>query len=705
MSWRRASTDFLFATALAVLLWFAYRPSFAGGFVLDDTVSIVDNPSIRTLWPITSPPVGGPTGGRPVANFTLALNYAVGGEAPPGYRLANLGLHWAAALVLFALARRTLLLPVVRPRFGSVATPLAAMAALWWALHPVQTNAVAYIAQRTELLMAFFYLLTLYCFVRGATGSPRIWHPLAVACCTLGMGSKEVMVTAPVLVWLFDRVFLAGGWRDALRQRRRLYLGLAASWLVLVGLMATSELTKRGAGFGVAVAPLDYLLTETRVVLRYVGLGAWPQPLIFDHGWEFAGSLREVWPHALGLAALCAVTLSALRRSPATAFAGVWFLVVLLPTSSFVPVGEQPMAESRLYLPLASLAVLLGAGAFAVFGRKTWLPLGIGLVALSVVAGHRTRVYGDPLGLWTDTVEKKPGNARAYRWLGDLLFMAGRVDEAIAALQTAVRLKPDYVDSHCNLGPYLTAAGRADEALVSLATALRLKPDYPQAYYNLGNAQVARRDLAAAEAAFDRALQLAPDHAKAHNNLAILLGTAGRFEAAISHYQAALTLNPRFAEARHNLGVAHAALGEKLAAAGRHADAVKQFEAGVNVAPSVPEAWGRLAQALLLAGRVADAISTAQQAAALHPRSAALHLALGNILLSASRPAEAAASYTTALQLAPDDPEAHNNFGVLHLRLGRPDVAREHFLTALRLRPDYAEARENLHLVAASPAR
>jgi tetratricopeptide (TPR) repeat protein len=704
MSWRRASTDLLLAAALAALLWFVYRPSLSGGFVLDDAISISDNPSVRSLWPITAPPAGGPTGGRPVANFTFALNYAVGSETPLGYRLGNLALHWMTTLVLFAVTRRTLLLPKLRPRFATVATPVAAIAAAWWAVHPVQASAVAYIAQRTELLMAFFYLLTLFCFLRGTTERPRFWHPLAVLCCILGMGSKESMVTAPLLVLVFDRVFVSEGWMAALRRRRGLYLGLAGSWLVLGALMATSHLTKRGAGFGVAVPPLDYLLTETRVVLRYLGLGAWPNPLIFDHGWEFLRSLREAWPHALALAALWTATLWALRRRPLLAMDGAWFLVILLPTSSFVPVGEQPMAESRLYLPLASIAVLLGAGACALAGRRAWWPLVLATLALRTIAHQRARIHGDAFALWRDTVAKKPDNARAHRWLGDLSFLAGRVEDAIAALKTAVRLKPDYIDSHSNLGSYLTTTGRPDEALAPLAVALHLKPDYPQAYYNLGNAHAARRDDASAIGAYERALQLAPTHAKAHNNLANLLLRAGRPTEAVSHYHAALELNPGLGEARQNLGLAHRALGERFEATGMPAEAVAQFEQAVKFTPAIAEAWAQLAQALLAAGRAADALALAQEAVTRHPQSSAVHLAQANILLATSRLAAAAASYAVALRLSPTDPEILNNFGVLHLRLGQHAAAREHFLAALRLRPDYADAQTNLKLIPVAPA-
>ncbi len=653
------------AAALIVLAGFlAYANSFHGALILDDSVSITLNPSIRQLWPWTSPPVGGPTGGRPVANFTFMLNYAMSGTEVWSYHVTNLVVHLLAGLALFGVVRRTLLRPPLRAQFGDFAAPLAAAAALLWVVHPVQTAAVDYISQRTELLMGLFYLLTLYCFIRSTEGRPRLWQPLALAACTLGMASKEVMATAPVLVALYDRTFVAGSFRAVWRERGRFHLALAATWVLLAWLMATSNLTDRGAGFGINVSPLDYAFTEMRIVPRYLGLTLWPHPLVFDYGWAFAHSIAEVWASAVVLGGIVAAVLWALIRRPMAGFLGAWFLVILLPTSSFVPVSEQPMAESRLYLPLAAIMVALVVGMFAWTRQRSW-PTLIALAAVGIgLTLHRNRDYRDGLSIWSDTIAKMPRNPRAHRTLADHLLQEGRSTEAIASYQTAIQLKPDYTEAH----------------------------------YNLGNAYLSRRDFTTALVHLENALRLKPTHAKAHVSLGNALLDLQRPREAIVHYEAALRVIPNFFEARKNLSAAQNRLGASELEAGRIAEAQAAFRTAAQLDPESSDAWHNLSLTLMQQNQIPEAIAAAEISIKTGPNSPTNFIHYGNLLFQANRIADAAASYENALRLDAGNAEAHNNLGVILLRAQRRAEAREHFLAALRLKPDYADARDNLTL-------
>ncbi len=207
---------------IAAGIW-AYHSSFQGPFIFDDVHSIPLNPYIRHLWPIRevlTAPRNCSVNGRPTVCLTLALNYAWSGLNVWGYHAFNLAVHLLSALVLFGILRRTLDGEKLRDQFGGAAVGLAAAIALLWEIHPLQTESVTYIVQRTELLMGLFLLLTLYCTLRGACSvRPGAWYLAAVAACAFGMGSKEVMVSAPLLVLLYDRVFLASSFRE-LWQRR-----------------------------------------------------------------------------------------------------------------------------------------------------------------------------------------------------------------------------------------------------------------------------------------------------------------------------------------------------------------------------------------------------------------------------------------------------------------------------------------------------
>jgi len=385
-----ASGALLVAGTIAV-----YGRTFSVPLLLDDVAWIKDNTSIRKLWPlwpVLAPPSGTAIAGRPLLNLSFALNYAAGGMAVAGYHRVNLLIHVLAGLTLFGLVRRTLQRPVLAARFGPAATALALAVSAIWAWHPVQTESVTYLAQRAESLMGLFYLLTLYCFVRGAEtdarGVRRIWFSLSVLACLAGVGTKEVIVTAPFMVLLYDRTFISGGFAVAWRRHRSLYLALAATWLPLGCLMI--GLFSRGEGFAQEATAWSYGLTECRVVVKYLLLALWPRPLVFDYGRYAAPRLSEVAPYVLVLASLLTAMFVALRRWPAAGFAVCWFFLILAPASSVIPVIMQPMAESRLYLPMAGVAALAVLGIFSVAGSRS-LPRATARTSALVIMPSRWR--------------------------------------------------------------------------------------------------------------------------------------------------------------------------------------------------------------------------------------------------------------------------------------------------------------------------
>jgi hypothetical protein len=221
--------------AIVAAAFAAYHNILSLPFVFDDNIVVVDNTTIRDLRALGTilgtPHDGSGAAGRPLLNLSFALNYAVGGLDVTGYHVVNLLLHTSSALLLFALVRRTLLLPVLRSKFGAQAFPLALTVAVLWAAHPLNTESVTCIAQRTELLVAFFYLLTLYALVRSVDAvTPNRWHMVAVVSCLLGMASKEVMATFPLVALLYDRTFLAGTFREAWRRAGCCSAGSSFAW-------------------------------------------------------------------------------------------------------------------------------------------------------------------------------------------------------------------------------------------------------------------------------------------------------------------------------------------------------------------------------------------------------------------------------------------------------------------------------------------
>jgi protein O-mannosyl-transferase len=599
----RARPAVLAAGILAVAALVVFHNSLGGGFIFDDGPTVLENESIRDfkqVRAVLSPPPGAGVGGRPVANVSYALNYAFGGLDPRGYRTTNLAIHLLSALVLFGIVRRTLRLPGVPQRLGRAADGLALAVAGLWMLHPLQTAVVSYVSQRTEGLMALLYLLTLYTFVRGAADVDARpgrtgWLVASVASCALAMASKEVAVTAPVLVLLYDRTFLSGTWREAWQRRRMYYSALAATWLLLAALMLGSRVTERGVGFGLGVSAFRYVLTEASAVLTYLKLTVWPNPLVFDYGWAFVTANATAVLRLVACVGLVGACVWLLRRRPAIGFMAAWVLLILAPTSSIVPIIQQPIAESRMLLPLAGATALMVTAAHAALGRRVWPLLIVTALALGRLAAWRNADYRDPIALWSDTIEKRPANPRAHSNLAGALLAAGDFAAAYRHASAALRLEPGFGDAHTNAGAALLALGRPNEAHPHLLVVAKAQPDSSDAQFNLGNALHHAGRAAEALPHYESALRLNPRHPKALNNASVAYFDLGRFDEAIARAQAATQVDPNYVDAHYNLGNA-------LLAARRPAEAIAAYEAALRLQPDFPSATRNLATARTLLG-------------------------------------------------------------------------------------------------------
>ena len=432
-----------------------YANSLSGPFVMDDVASIVENTHIREWWRLSGllfPERELPVAGRPVVNASFALNYALGGLDVGGYHAWNIAVHLGCALALFGIVHRTLLRPDLAARFNAKPVDLAFAVALLWTLHPLNTEAVDYLTQRTETMMALFYLLTLYASIRSAGASAwNGWPIVAVLSCVLGMGSKESMVTAPVMVVLYDRVFVFRSIAQAVRSRARLYAGLAATWLVLAGMLWSGPRI-HSAGFSTAVSPWTYLLNQAEMITRYLWLAVWPRALVVNYGWPRALTLADVWPQAIFLLALLGATIVALRRSPPIGFLGAWFFMTLAPTSSIIPIATEVGAERRMYLPLIPLVVLAVVGGYLCWSlaerlrvrgpaRETSAAGWLVFLGVSVMLGlgtvDRNREYGSAVRLAETALERFPTGV-AHHTLAVELLAVGRSDEAMHHLRQAV---------------------------------------------------------------------------------------------------------------------------------------------------------------------------------------------------------------------------------------------------------------------------
>ncbi len=588
---------FLAAAVIGAAAWAAYAGSFSAPFVFDSNLVVVNNPTIRHLATALQPPHNGSTvEGRPLVNLSLALNYALSGTRVGSYHAFNLAVHILCGWTLLGVVRRTL------PGPGRRRLAVAFAAALLWTVHPLQTESVTYVAQRAEALAALFYLLTLYGFIRGLSGG-RLWSALSFLSCLAGVYTKETVVSAPVVALLYDRTFVSGSFAEAWRRHKAIFLALAATWIPLAFLVLGAANRSGTAGLGTDFPWLRYIQVQVYAVPHYLRLALWPTPLVFDYG-RAAVELGPAWLFSLALLAVLVIGtgVAVCAREPVTrglGFLGAWFFAILAPTC-LIPVATQTMAEHRMYLPLAALTV----GGALLLARSGLRPLGLvavsGLIATGLAAGTlaRNRAYRSELSLWSDTVAKRPGNDRAYNNLGNAYFVAGRIPEAVASYEQALRLHPvGNADAEYNLGNGYLAEGRLPEAIVHSRNAIRFAPANPEAHNNLGMALDRSGDARAA---------------------------AREFQEAIGLYRAFLQGDPADARMVNGIAIACYNLGNALAKAGQMEGAIGQYRQALEFKPDLPEA----------------------------------QLNWGNALFQEAKFAEAAAHYREALRLRPDFPQA-----------------------------------------------
>jgi tetratricopeptide (TPR) repeat protein len=606
----------------------AYANSFHGPFIFDDGPSIAANPSIRHLG---SPQVlaasadSVTTTGRPILNLSLALNYAIGGLAVEGYHVVNLIIHILAALTLFGLLRRSLLLPTLGSRLASASVGLSFTMSLLWAVHPLQTESVTYVVQRAESLVGLFYLLTLYCYLRGATAEHGgRWYTAAVLGCALGMGSKEVMVSAPLVVMLFDRIFVAGSFAEGWRRRGRVWLALLATWGVLVVAILLSHGRGGSAGFGLGMTAWSYARTQLSCIIHYLRLSIWPSPLVLDYGNSVIGREVAIVPYALGVILLVAATVAALIRRPMLGFLGVFFFAILAPSSSIVPLAGQTEAEHRMYLPLvvvvvlAVLAAYRGMGRLGLQSRQAAIPLVVVVAALSIGTYRRNEAYHTELAIWDDAVRNVPRNSRAllnrgnalmangefaaaikdydesiriepkyakcYNARGSVYVVQGRYEEAIRDYEMAIKLKSDFADAHNGLGSAYGNMGQGEKAIKEFSRAIELNPEIAEAYFNRGTAFYVNNQVDVAIENFDQAIKLQPDYAEAFNRRGSTYEKKGQLDAAIKDYDKAIALQPGFAEGYGNRGNVYAAKGQYQAA-------IRDYDKAIELKPDIVDVF------------------------------------------------------------------------------------------------------------------
>jgi Tfp pilus assembly protein PilF len=643
-----APSRLLFVLALLTIGTFA--PAIRGPLIFDDYRAIQFNQTLTDFGTALHPPAESAVAGRPVTNITLALDYwlndRLGIDQHPipaarnrtiVYHATNIIIHLLAGLLLFGIIRRTLGARRVHDDDAHRWSGLPLIVTAIWMVHPLQADAVDYIVQRTELLASLCYLATLYCSIR-AWDAPRQgerplrWYLLGVVACALGMGAKEIMVTAPLIVLLYDRAFQLTSWKElalpAFRARRWFYASLFATLLILLVLQASTP--RATAGFGQGMTSMQYLVSQGWAIPHYLWSALVPTGLALDYG-AAAIPFARGFPGLLVLATIGLLTLLAWRydeRWASVAFLGTAFFVLLAPSSSVIPITTEIAADRRMYLALAPVLLaicLLVEIAGARLARvelfqapsptsARW-PRVVGFAVVGVVAlmsFQRSRLYADPEAIWRDARSKVPQNARAWLNAGIVAETAGHPEEADSLYSAAVAHDSSYADAIVRVAFNRAEGHRYAEA----RDVLRHLP--------LGNANVSTlRGLA-------QALMQSAD-----TNGAIVM--LQRLADDSSVIQPLIDLTTIYD------------------AAGRDSEEVAVLARADHLFPHHPEILFHLGAVVLRLHHADQAEQYLEQVSSLVPDNAAVLTELGRAKAALGKRSEATALFTKALKLDPSD--------------------------------------------------
>jgi Tfp pilus assembly protein PilF len=517
-------------------------------------------------------------GRRPLIELTFALNYAVGGTDVRGYHLLNVAVHIIVVLLVYLFIRRTLLLPHVRGVFSGRAEWIAIAAAGIFAVHPMQTESVAYIVQRAETVASLFYLLSLLFLIKFSEArgkaSAGFWF-LGVASFVLGWASKEIIISVPAAFVIYGVFFMERG------HIRRAVIGLAPFLVagVVLSIWAISGFEgDRAVGFGIAgLGQPEYFYTEMRVLATYLRLIFLPFNQNVDYDYPVYRDLLDVnviisaffWFMALGMS-LYALGMSGRWKwhFRAAGFGMLWFFAILFPTSSVVPIRDV-IFEHRVYLSMMGviLAFVVAADAglsvlaerYSQSNRKIMLILLVVVLAATLVplTYKRNTLWQNKLTMWKDVAAKSPNDSKSWNNLGLAYNEKGLYDEAIEHLEVAIKLEPDLSLAYSNLGDSYLQKNLLDEAIENYKRALILGPRQYQTHNNICLAYILKDLNKEAMKHCRKAIQIWPRYAHAHFHLGTVYLAEGFIDKAIEHLEIALSIKPDYDVARRNLDIAY----------------------------------------------------------------------------------------------------------------------------------------------------
>jgi protein O-mannosyl-transferase len=540
---------------------------------------------------------------------------------PAEHHATNLALHLAAVILLFLVLRRM-----------TGALWQSAFAAAVFAVHPLRVESVAWISERKDVLGGFFFVLTVAAYVRYVRKPSVARYGLTVLLFALGLMSKPMLVTLPLILLLLDYWPL----RRAIPPRK-LILEKLPLLALSVGSSIATILAQHKAIQSIQVYPLGARLGNAAIsCIVYLRQMVWPNGLAIFYPYPQGGFAGwEVALAAILVIGATVVVWMQRRARPWLLVGWGWYLIMLLPVIGIVQVGGQAHADRYTYLPQIGICIVVAWLAAEWVQRLRISKQAVG-AATAVVVGvlafctwKQTGYWHDDETLWPHTIACTTNNEMSHYNLGFAFDKKGEMDQAIAEYREALRIRPNYGEALNNLGLALLQQGKVDEAMEYLQQAYQAGPNRAEPCVNIGSALLRKGRIDEAIARFQEALQLKADNPTAYNNLGDAFLQKGDVASASANYEKTLALDPDYPEANYSLG-------NILLQNGRIDEAIAYFIKAVHAKPDYAKAYNNLGNALAQKGREKDAIASYEKAWQLEPSDLAINNNLAWLLATAS---------------------------------------------------------------------
>ena len=569
-----------------------YYNSLNAPFTFDDISKIVENTDIQKLSNLKTKLVY-PYGkirffnrndpSRPIVYLTFTLNYYFGKLNTFGYHLFNLVIHIFNAILLFFLTKK-----IVFYLYKKDFVVFSFFVALFFAVHPINTSAVTYIFSRSDILATFFYISSLMFFIKTFEKNKKL-YVFSLMCFIFALLSKQIAVTLPAVVLIFDYIFLSDFSIKKTIEKKYYHIPF---WILLIIYVLFRYFYLGGIGDVEAKAGgtwnrYSYLIIQPYIILKYLRLLLVPNRLCSDHLINPVRILElKTIISFVSLAGIFWLIYRIYRKktnnSKILLFCVLWFFIILSPTSSFFPTTSV-LVENRLYLSGFGFYFLLVFLYFSIFKSFNLSNFSIFLMCvhiflLSYGTIKRNQLYQQPILIWQDVISKYPNNSNAHNNFGVLSKNSNKLKEAEKEYREAIRINPNNVEAHSNLGLLLYDLKRFEEAEKEYREAIRIDPNNAGSHYNLGLLLYNSKRYEEAEKEYRTAIRINPNYAEAYNNLGILLYTSKRYEEAEKEYREAIRINPNYANAYKNLGILYDELKE-------YNKALQEYETALRLSP------------------------------------------------------------------------------------------------------------------------